>query len=227
MFSMAESKPHSIRKRMISNVYSKFYVQSSPELHEISQVVIYDRLLPLLDKAASEKKPLDVLELNYSIAMDFIMAFIFGLQNGTNFIEDVEARKHWLGVYQSRRPCMCIAGLLVPNLMLSVLEDTILKSHVSFALPVNPTGALSLTILFRSLLVRRTPWPSQLLQDPRPFHHPTKSSSSNIRNRKLDPRKMQSGSEITYQPSFRTVHPKNHLSRRLRPTIRRPPSLHP
>ncbi len=105
MFSMAASKPHSIRKRMVSNVYSKSYIQSSPELHKISQVMIYERLLPLMEKAATEKQPLDVLELNYSTTMDFIIAFMFGLQNCSNFLLDVEARKHWLKVYQSHRPC--------------------------------------------------------------------------------------------------------------------------
>ena len=104
MFSMANSKPHSIRKRMISNVYSKSYLQSSPEVHAISKIMIFDRLLPLLEEAAANKQPIDVLELNFSSTMDFIIAFIFGLQNGTNFIQDISTRKEWLSIYQSRRP---------------------------------------------------------------------------------------------------------------------------
>lgn len=105
MFSMVESKSHSIRKRMISNIYSKSFVQSSPEVQKISQRIVFGRLLPLLDKAAVDNRPVDVLEINYSTAMDFITAFIFGLQNGTNFLQEVKAGKHWLKIYQSRRPC--------------------------------------------------------------------------------------------------------------------------
>lgn len=101
---MARSKPHSSRKRIISNVYSKSYLQSSPELHKISNVMIFERLLPLLDRLATNKEPVDVLGLNYANAMDSIMAYIFGLGNGTNFIEDTKARQHWLHVYRSRRP---------------------------------------------------------------------------------------------------------------------------
>ena len=118
MFSMAESKPHSIRKRMISNLYSKSFLQSSDEIHHISRVMINDRLLPLLGKAAAEDQPLDVLELNFSSTMDFIMAYIFGLQNGTNFLQDITGRKHWLGVYQSRRPCKLIFWFLCSRVCL-------------------------------------------------------------------------------------------------------------
>ncbi len=112
MFSMANSKPHSTRKRIISNVYSKSYLQNSPEVHQISKVMIFERLLPLLDEVASNKQSLDVLELNFSSTMDFIIAFIFGVQNGTNFIQNLSERQHWLSVYQSRRPFRFWAGEL-------------------------------------------------------------------------------------------------------------------
>jgi len=95
---------------MISNVYSKSYLQSSPEVHKISQTMIFDRLLPLLATASDKKEPLDVLELNFSSTMDFIIAFIFGLQNCSNFLLDAETRKHWLAVYASRRPYRFWAG---------------------------------------------------------------------------------------------------------------------
>ncbi|KAL2040814.1 hypothetical protein N7G274_006272 [Stereocaulon virgatum] len=104
MFSMANSKPHSIQKRMISNVYSKSYLQSSPELHQISKIMIFDRLLPLLQDVATKGQSLDVHDLNHSSTMDFIIAFIFGLQTSTNFIQDVKTRKEWISIYQSRRP---------------------------------------------------------------------------------------------------------------------------
>ena len=85
MFSMAYSKPHSIRKRMISNVYSKSYLQNSQDMQEISRVMLDKRLLPLLEDATISETNVDVLELNYAVAMDFINAYLFGLTNGTNF----------------------------------------------------------------------------------------------------------------------------------------------
>ncbi|MCJ1391105.1 hypothetical protein MMC18_003967 [Xylographa bjoerkii] len=103
MFSMANSKPHAIRKRMISNVYSKTYLQNSPEMYKISQVLLYQRLLPVIESLASEGREVDVHELNFAATMDFINAYLFGLGSGSNFIEDGPFRKHFLELYYSRK----------------------------------------------------------------------------------------------------------------------------
>ena len=89
---------------MVSNIYSKSYLQSSPDVHKFSTVLIYDRLLPLIDSLAKKQEAVDVLELNFSSTMDFINAFIFGLGNGSNFLQDAKGRGQWLRTYQSRRP---------------------------------------------------------------------------------------------------------------------------
>ncbi|MCJ1375041.1 hypothetical protein MMC20_006275 [Loxospora ochrophaea] len=102
MFSTSYSKPHSIRKRMVSNIYSKSYLQNSSFLHIISQTLLFDRFLPLLESLAAAETPTDVLELNFAVTMDFIMAYLFGLPLGSNFIQDVGFRRHWLALYQNR-----------------------------------------------------------------------------------------------------------------------------
>ena len=102
MFSTIESKPHSIRKRMISNVYSKSYLQNSAAMNELSHTILFERFLPLLDSLSRNGSAVDVLELNFAVAMDFINAYLFGLASGSNFVEDVEYRKHWLHLYKTR-----------------------------------------------------------------------------------------------------------------------------
>ncbi|CAF9916085.1 MAG: hypothetical protein HETSPECPRED_002752 [Heterodermia speciosa] len=104
MFSMTGSKQHSIRKRIISNIYSKSYLQSSDELHRIANIIIYTRYLPVLDSLAKARTSVDVHELNFAVTMDNITAYIFGLCNGSNFIQDIKARKHFLQDYHCRRP---------------------------------------------------------------------------------------------------------------------------
>lgn len=101
---MTGSKKHATRKRMLSNIYSKSYLQSSPNLKLISKTVIYDRFLPILEEAASSKQLIDVHELNSSLTMDFVSAYLYGLRNASNLLQDVPFRKHILHNYQCRKP---------------------------------------------------------------------------------------------------------------------------
>jgi cytochrome P450 len=103
MFSMAGSKQHSARKRLISNVYSKSYLQSSPDYQKLSHTIVVDRLFPLLEDHAVRKEPLNVLELNYTTAMDFITSYQFGISGGSNFLQDIKFRKYFLDLYYSRK----------------------------------------------------------------------------------------------------------------------------
>ena len=101
LVSTLDNKPHSVQKRMISNIYSKSYLQSSPDLRTISEVMIFDRLFHVLHSAAQNDTPLNVLELSQALGMDFTSAYLFGLTNGTNFLEHVEKRRRWLSLYST------------------------------------------------------------------------------------------------------------------------------
>ncbi|KAJ5893808.1 hypothetical protein N7495_005499 [Penicillium taxi] len=104
MFTMTATKTHSTRKRMLSNIYSKSTLQTSPHLRLISDTVIHDRLLPILEEASGSNSPLDVHDLNQGLTMDFVSCYLFGLQNGTNHLLNHSFRKHWLNLYMCRKP---------------------------------------------------------------------------------------------------------------------------
>ncbi|MCJ1379685.1 hypothetical protein MMC17_002787 [Xylographa soralifera] len=70
---------------------------------KISQVLLYQRLLPVIESLAREGSEVDVHELNFAATMDFINAYLFGLDNGSNFLEDAPFRKHFLALYYSRK----------------------------------------------------------------------------------------------------------------------------
>lgn len=118
MFTMTGSKAHSTRKRMLSNIYSKSFLQSSPHLKLISKTIIFERLLPILLGAATSKTDIDVHDLNQGLTMDFVSAYLFGLTNGTNFLQDQEFRRKMLYLYQCRKPFEFyhqeVPGLLAP-----------------------------------------------------------------------------------------------------------------
>ncbi|MCJ1420522.1 hypothetical protein MMC32_006879 [Xylographa parallela] len=106
MVSTLQSKPHSERKRMMSNVYSKSTIQASTELREISREIIHDRLLPILQSAATRGTPTDILELTTAYSMDFTSAYLLGAAKATNFLQDVDQRKRALRLYRCRKPSM-------------------------------------------------------------------------------------------------------------------------
>ena len=106
MFSSWHSRPHSARKRMISNIYSKSSIHTSPALHRQAQVILYDRLLPLLDSASKPHRyanGVDIHDIWNATTMDFITAYLFGLKNGSNFLTEETYRRHWFSLYHSRK----------------------------------------------------------------------------------------------------------------------------
>jgi len=93
---MIQRKPHADRKRMFGSIYNKSFLQSSSVIRDLCQETVVQRLLPIIETAAVQRNPVNVLEYSSTIYMDFISAFIFGLQNSANFLQDSQARRRWL-----------------------------------------------------------------------------------------------------------------------------------
>ncbi|THX71840.1 cytochrome P450 [Aureobasidium pullulans] len=102
MFSMEKRDVHSARKRMISNVYAKSSLQASPALREISETVLCRRMLPRI--AAVPGGILEAYELFSAVTLDIVTAYIFGLEQGSNFTDHAEVGAKWLHDYKSRQP---------------------------------------------------------------------------------------------------------------------------
>lgn len=104
MFTMVGSKPHSARKRMLSNLYSKSYLQKSPHLAAVSRTIILDRLLPSIASSARAGTTIEAHGFNNATTMDFITGYIFGLEAAPNFLEHPAEANSWLHAYQCRKP---------------------------------------------------------------------------------------------------------------------------
>lgn len=105
MFSARSGPEHSARKRLISHVYSKSYIQSSPAVAAQSHEILYSRLLPILERSVSpsqEPHATDVYSIFMAATMDFIACYIFGLGHGTNFLIGKAYREHFLELYKAR-----------------------------------------------------------------------------------------------------------------------------
>ncbi|KAL9132649.1 MAG: hypothetical protein Q9175_006175, partial [Cornicularia normoerica] len=101
MVTMLEHKPHSVQKRMVSNVYSKSYLQNSKDLQMVSDHLIFDRFLPIMEDLVEKGGEMDVLDFTQGVGMDFTAAYLFGWSNGTDFMNDAKYRRHWLGEYST------------------------------------------------------------------------------------------------------------------------------
>ena len=103
MFSTVEHQSHSAKKRMLSNIYSKSFLQSSAQVHENSLVLLRDRFLPSIQEASVARTAVDVHDMNNGFTMDFMSAYQFGLACSTKLSIDPAAKHRYLQQYHSRK----------------------------------------------------------------------------------------------------------------------------
>ncbi|KAJ4371503.1 hypothetical protein N0V83_004721 [Neocucurbitaria cava] len=119
MFSTASNKPHSRRKRMLSNVYSKSHIMANEALKAQISTIIYDRFLPYLASTFDDTPPTTTTEqpqtqpggggvfnicaLLSATTMDIVTGYIFGLNASSNLIDNREELAWFLDLYNSRR----------------------------------------------------------------------------------------------------------------------------
>ncbi|KAK3349932.1 cytochrome P450 [Lasiosphaeria hispida] len=100
MFSARSAAEHSARKRLISHVYSKSFVQSEKSpVAEQAREILYARLIPILRE---EGGTVDAYSVFMAATMDFIAAYIFGIKGGTNFLTGKGYRDHFFELYKAR-----------------------------------------------------------------------------------------------------------------------------
>lgn len=98
-FSSLDSKAHSMRRRRVSKIYSKSWLQSSKHMTSITGILLHDRLLPILAQHADEGTAGNMLDLSFATGLDFVSSFFFGIASSTNFLQDGGTRKRWLEDY--------------------------------------------------------------------------------------------------------------------------------
>ncbi|KAI1411126.1 cytochrome P450 [Hypoxylon sp. FL1857] len=105
-FSSLQAKHHSLRKRWVSHVYSKSYINASPALAAQAHTILNKRLLPLIQastRASQQPHGVDVHSLFCAAAMDFISGYCFGASRRADFIRRRAYRSHWLTLYFTRK----------------------------------------------------------------------------------------------------------------------------
>lgn len=103
MFSMPTHALHSRRKRMISNIYAKSTLQTSASMNATTEILLKDRMVPKLKAIAASKQPAEFYDLFSAAALDFVAAYLFGLKNGTNWIQEPTLGKKFFRDYKARQ----------------------------------------------------------------------------------------------------------------------------
>lgn len=103
MFSTGLNKPHSARKRMLSNIYSKSVVTASLILQAQVSKILYERLLPRLASVCeSAEGVFEAGSLISASTMDIVTSYIFGLKASSNLLGNPEECAWFLDLYKSR-----------------------------------------------------------------------------------------------------------------------------
>ncbi|CZR58783.1 related to cytochrome P450 monooxygenase [Phialocephala subalpina] len=99
MFSMTRRKEHAERRRAFGNVYSKSTLYPSEDFRTIAQSILL-QLEASLHEAVKAQEDVEVLELLSIVAMDFVSAYIFGLDGSSTFLEEAETRQKHFTIQQ-------------------------------------------------------------------------------------------------------------------------------
>lgn len=106
------SAPHSARKRLLSNVYSKSYLQTSSDISTFNSRILTQKVLPKIAASAATGASIDVLRLNTAFGMDVMSAYEFGSAYGTDFLSDDVACSRFLASFAAVKNGFFWAGRL-------------------------------------------------------------------------------------------------------------------
>ena len=100
LFAIRQAKPHSERKRVFTHVYSKSTIVNSVELGKLLNTIGQDRLLPRLREAIKKGDAVEVFSLTREYSMDVVTTYIYGIENGTNWVQHPDGASYHLSAFQ-------------------------------------------------------------------------------------------------------------------------------
>lgn len=86
LLTLYDYKSHAIRRRMMTNVYSKSYLLKSSAFQDVEKEVLHERLMPVLEHAAEEKEGIDVYELMSALCAEYLSSYAFGTNYGMDMV---------------------------------------------------------------------------------------------------------------------------------------------
>ena len=100
MFTILPKHQHAERRRMLGRLYTKTNIQKSPELNEITRIIVWGRMREDLRTFSRDDIAVDVLKENKACLMDLTTAWLFGMHNGTEFLRDLQAAHRFFEAFR-------------------------------------------------------------------------------------------------------------------------------
>jgi hypothetical protein len=67
-------------------LYSRSSLLKSQHMHQVTRIIMHDRVVPYIASAAGQGVIMDGLDLSYCLCSDYLSAFLFGLCNGSRYL---------------------------------------------------------------------------------------------------------------------------------------------
>src|ERR1700744_5008419 len=92
LFTTMDSKSHAARRRTVTRIYTKSYIFDSADFQTLSQVLLFERLIPVFDEAAKTGQGVEMYEMLKAAGAEFITAYQMGTGNSLSLIS--KGREH-------------------------------------------------------------------------------------------------------------------------------------
>ena len=86
LVTMFGAHEHATRKRMLSHLYSKSHLLASQDFQGAAQVLVFKRLMPVLDRATRTGEGVDVFALGCAAAAEVMSMYGMGTGNGLDLV---------------------------------------------------------------------------------------------------------------------------------------------
>lgn len=86
LVTMLNAKDHATRRRIVSHIYSKTYLLGSSDFQKLSHILLFERLLPVIDNAARAGKGIDMYSLGCAAGAEFMTAYGLGSTFGLDLM---------------------------------------------------------------------------------------------------------------------------------------------
>lgn len=131
--SSLDAFSHALRKRRIAHIYSKSYIHSSPAVTGLINRIVRRRFVSLVADNARDQRPFDTMTLLSALALDMVTGYTFGVENGTNFLNDRDAHTKIIREIHNGRPYEMMFWLHEFPKVISLLEQVRLVSRDRYA----------------------------------------------------------------------------------------------